>query len=124
MSLGAAVNLIDDILRGICLPLPTSLLDSIWNMHALHLLRIGYKRREETARGVPGDVAVEGPDAGLGVELEDEMAIRADELDIAALRVGGSHDGAIPGAEAFVEDVEVVAVEMHGVARGNTIVRT
>ena len=61
-----------------------------------------------------------GDKKGLGtwgsVKLDHEVAVAAHEMDVPPVRVGGAHDGAVPGSGAFVEDVEVVAMEMHWVA--------
>lgn len=53
---------------------------------------------------------------GSAVELEDKVAVAAHEVDVAPSRVGRADDGAVPGAGAFVEDVEVVAVQVDRVA--------
>ena len=50
------------------------------------------------------------------VKLDHEVAVAAHEMDVPPVRVGGAHYSAVPGAGAFVEDVEVVAVEVHWVA--------
>lgn len=61
---------------------------------------------------MPGDVAVEWPDAGVvGKELEDDECGGAvllrllEDLCVAAVGVGWTRDGAIPSAEAFSEDL-------------------
>ena len=70
---------------------------------------------------MPGDVAVEGPDARVvGEVLQDDVArrgggARLDELDVAALGVLLMDDGAVPGADALGQDVEVVPVQVHRV---------
>ena len=60
------------------------------------------------------------PHAGVvGVDLDDKIAGRVrralQELHIAPLRVLRVGDRSVPGAEAFRQDPEVVAVEVHGV---------
>ena len=102
-------------------PTNTGLLDTIRQHHLLqqgHLLdRVDIQARTD----MPGDMAMEGPDARIiGEVLEDDVAGRGggtplDELDVAALGVLLVDDGAVPGADALGEDVEVVAVEVHGV---------
>lgn len=74
------------------------------------------------ARGhVPGDVAVERPDARvIRVVLDDEMTRRGrrtglQDLDIPSGRVCWIDGGSVPSARPFVDDPEVVSVEMHGV---------
>ena len=71
---------------------------------------------------MPRDVAMERPDARvIGVVLQNNVARLseryglADDLHITALRVSLMGDRAIPETGAFGEDVEVVAVEVHGV---------
>ena len=62
---------------------------------------------------MPGDVAVEGPDTGVvGFELQGGEAAGADCLDVTTGWVLRVDCAAVPSASAFVENVEVVAVEM------------
>jgi hypothetical protein len=73
----------------------------------------GHDVHREAAGQVPGDVAVEWPDAWVvGFELDGGEATGADGLDIAASGVLLVADATVPGADAFVEDVHVVAVKM------------
>lgn len=69
---------------------------------------------------MPGDVAVEGPDARVaGVHLHDDVAEGLDHLHVAAHRVRGPHDvRAVVVARAGGEDVHVEAVGVHGVVAG------
>jgi hypothetical protein len=56
---------------------------------------------------------VEWPNAWVvGFELDGSKAAGADSLNITAGGVLLVADATIPGADAFVEDVHVVAVEM------------
>lgn len=73
---------------------------------------------------MPRDMAMERPDTGVvQVVLHDHVAVRADELDVAALRVGRVDDAAaVPVSRAFGEDLHVVAVEMHGMRGGRRII--
>ena len=70
---------------------------------------------------VPRDVAVERPHARVvGDVLQHDVArggggARLDDLDVAALGVLLVDDGAVPGADALGQDVEVVPVQVHGV---------
>jgi hypothetical protein len=74
---------------------------------------------------MPRDVAMQRPDTGvILVPLENNVAggdgcavegAGLHELDVTALSVVWVGDGAVPFADAFGEDVEVVAVEMLGV---------
>ena len=70
---------------------------------------------------MPGDVAMERPHAGvIGLVLEHDIARSGrgaglDELHVTTLGVGLMDDGTVPGADALGENVEIVAVEMHGV---------
>ena len=76
---------------------------------------------------MPRDMAMERPDAWIiRVVLEHDVArrcggARLDELDVAALRVLLMGDGAVPGADALGQDVEVVSVQVHGVRGGEFI---
>lgn len=70
---------------------------------------------------VPGDVAVERPDARVLVDLHDHVRGLGgadgvgQELHVAALGVRGVGHGAVPGAAADGEHVVVVAVDVHRV---------
>lgn len=70
---------------------------------------------------MPRDMAMERPHARIVREILQHDIPRSGrraglhELHVAALRVGLVHDGAVPGSDAFGQDVEVVSVEMHGV---------
>ncbi len=70
---------------------------------------------------MPRDMAMERPHARVVRDvLQHDIPrrgrrTRLHELDVATLRVGLVDDGAVPGADALGEDVEVVAVKMHGV---------
>lgn len=61
---------------------------------------------------MPGDVAVEGPDARVDdVHLHDDVPEGLHHLHVAALRVRRAHDGgAVVVAGACREDVHVYAV--------------
>jgi len=59
---------------------------------------------------VPGDVAVEGPDAGVvGIVLEHVVAVAADDVRVAARRVGRVGDRAVPLTGARGELIHVMA---------------
>lgn len=70
---------------------------------------------------MPRNVAMERPDAGIiSFVLQNDVAgvsrcAWADKLHVAALGVPLVNDGAVPETVAFGKDVEVVAVEVHGV---------
>ena len=64
-------------------------------------------------------MAVEWPHAWIVfLELENHVAVvacavgRGNDVDVAHLGVGWVDDGAVPGADARGEDIEVVAVKM------------
>lgn len=67
-------------------------------------------------------MAVKGPQAGIiRFELEHDVAAWTEHLGVATLRVGGVDDCcAVPVAVAFVEDLEVVAVEVEGLGEGGS----
>ncbi len=108
-------------------PIDTSLLDAI-RQHALLQQRLLLNGIDVQARAhMPRDVAMERPHAGVvGEVLQHDVAwggggAGLDELDVAALRVLLVHDGAVPGADALGEDVEVVPVQVHGVGGGEFV---
>lgn len=71
-------------------------------------------------RNMPSDMAVERPHPRIRqVDLQHDVAERRHNLRVPALRVGGVGDGAVPLAGALGKDVEVVAVDVHGV--GGTV---
>jgi len=57
----------------------------------------------------------------VGLELHCGKSASADGLDVAAGRILGVADAAVPGAGAFVEDVHVVAVEMERMGEGSLV---
>ena len=66
----------------------------------------------EAGRDVPGDVAVEGPDAWVvGVDLDHDVGWFGvadcywEQLDVASLGVLAVGDGAVEGSRALGEDV-------------------
>ena len=69
---------------------------------------------------MPGDVAMERPYPGvIGIELQHQVPGLGphpglDQLRVSPLRVLQVHC-AVPVADAFCQDPEIVAVEMHGV---------
>src|SRR6187431_1534932 len=67
-KLRAAVNLLGHVARRPRVPLVARALHRLGDAHLPHRLGLHDKRREEAARRVPGDVAVEAPDARVGVE--------------------------------------------------------
>ncbi len=66
-------------------------------------------------REMPRDVAVEGPHTRvIRIVLRDNMPIWPQHLGVATLRICGVDKGlAIVEAFAFVENVHVVAMEVH-----------
>lgn len=63
---------------------------------------------------MPGDVAVEGPNAGVvGLELQDNMSARPQHLCVPTLRIPGVYDRrAVPGTVTLMEDLKVMSVQM------------
>lgn len=70
---------------------------------------------------MPDDVAVKRPDARVPVKLHDEMAVAPDDVDVPPVGVGRAGDDAVPVAWPFVQDVGVVAVEVHWVTLGRNV---
>lgn len=114
------INLLHHILLRIRIPIRTSLRHDQRNLHLVDIGGALHECHKQALRQMPRDVAVERPRAGVvGVELEDHMPEGREVVRVAALRVGGVVDRhAVPFAEAVVEDVHVVAVEMHGLCVG------
>lgn len=112
-----AVDLIRHLSARELRPLAAGLLD-VARYHESLLQQVGAEHhlREEAAGRVPGDVAVEGPDAGVLVRvyLHHDEAVGGDHLDVAAhgiLRVERHGVGVVahPGSE----DVHVEAVGVY-----------
>lgn len=76
---------------------------------------------------MPRDVAMERPNARIvSIVLQHDVPgsgrrARLDELHVAALGVSLVDDGAVPSSDSFCKDVEVVAVQMHGVGGGEFV---
>ena len=71
---------------------------------------------------MPRDMAVKGPYAGIdGIVLCDDIPVWLQQLHVAPLRVAAVHDTAVPGADAFVQHVHVVAMQMHRVRRRGVV---
>ena len=115
------INLVHDIMTRIVSPSNTSLLDTVWQDPLLQerLLLDGVD--VQPGADMPCDVAMERPHAWVVcIILQHEVArcassTRLHELHVAALSVVLVCDGTVPGADAFGEDVEIVAMKMHGV---------
>ena len=116
-----AINLIDNILCRIIIPINTDLIHTLRNVSQLQQLRLLDRVNIQSRANMPRNMAMERPDAWvIGVVLQNDVAGLsscpwADDLHVAALGVLLVDDGAVPETGAFGEDVEVVAVEMHGV---------
>lgn len=98
-------------------PVLADISDSGRNAELLDLLGLNQQLGEETGGGVPGNVAVEGPDTRVlvGIELHDHVAAGTNLLDVAALGVLGVGDGSVPSqAVTLVKDVHVETMKMHG----------
>lgn len=108
-------------------PRDTGLLDAV-RQHALLQQRLLLDGVDVQARAhVPGDVAVEGPDARVVRHVLQHDVPRGgrgaglDDLHVAALGVLLVGDGAVPGADALGQDVEVVPVQVHRVGGGELV---
>ena len=108
-------------------PIDTSLLDTI-RQNSLLQQRLLLNRIDVQARtDMPRDMAMERPHARIiRLVLQHDVARHAggaalDELHVATLGVVLVGDCAVPGADALGQDVEVVAVEMHGVGGGEFV---
>lgn len=110
------VDLRHVVVVGVVPPVTASLRDGGGHVHLLHLLGLLEEVDVHALRRVPGDVAVHRPDTRVvELDLHDEVAVRADELRVATLRVARVDDLAVPLAHALGQDVHVVAVRVHGV---------
>lgn len=102
-------------------PVTAGLRDHAGNDSLLDQLGLLHDVDVETGADVPRDMAMQRPHARVvGVVLDDDEAgggprAGLDELHVPALRVGRVHNGTVPCANAFRENVEVVSVQMHGV---------
>ena len=102
-------------------PIHTSLLDTIRQHPLLQQRQRLNSINIQTRANMPRNMAMERPHARIiRIVLQDDISrsgrtARLDDLHVATLRVGLMGYFAVPGADAFGEDVEIVAVEMHGV---------
>ena len=130
------IDLVDKISTGELVPVGASLRDSVWNFSIAGGQGAGLLEEidVETSTDVPGDVAVEGPHAGVVGLVADYDIPRGDlaggldfaGLDgdhIAAVGVAGiGGDGrAVPFADTGADGPEVVAVKMHRVGDGSGV---
>ena len=113
------VNLIDDIIASVNRPVSTNLVDDPRQDPLLQQVSLFDGVDVQASTNVPGDVAMERPDAGIvGRILQDDVAgisggAVLEHLDVAALRVLRVIDFTVPGTDALGEDVKIVAVQMH-----------
>lgn len=124
-TLQAGIYLLHHIRVGVCRPVSTRLSHDQGDGHIfLDIDRALQDIRIQATRNMPGDVAMEGPDAGVvGVDLPYDVAVGREHLHIAPQRVVGVGDGgAVPVPGSFVQDKHVVAVKMHGMGRRRGVV--
>jgi len=98
-------------------PLTTSLGQGVREMQVLLDRRALLEQVDVHALGdVPRHVTVQRPHARVvEVDLDDEVAVRPDELRVATLWVGLVDDRrAVPASDALGEDLHVVAVDVPG----------
>lgn len=75
--------------------------------------------RKQPCRGMPGNMAVKRPHPGIArrVKLEHDVSTPPNQEDVAALGVGWPDDCfVVPLAGAFVQEIHVEAVKMHGMS--------
>ena len=102
-------------------PVNTSLLHTSGKDPLLQERRLLNRIDVQTRADMPRDMAMERPHARIvRVILEHDIARRAssarlNDLHIATLGICLVNDCAVPGSDALGQDVEIVAVEMHGV---------
>jgi len=130
--LQSRIYLIQDHFRSISVPIIAKLkllipkcllLDILWSLQDLH---------EKPSTDVPSEMAMQRPGAWIILYKLQYQVRRLNSaggvscilhlMDIAAQRVLRICHNAIPLAEAFSQDVVVMAVEMHGVAANETVV--
>ena len=106
-------------------PVTACLRDGGWDNALLDQIDLLHGIDVETCAHVPSNVAVKRPDTGIvGVVLNDQVrrhdgtvdyARGQQDLHISSLRVLDVSNSTIPLADAFSENVEVVAMKMHRV---------
>lgn len=81
--LRAAIDLLGDVCLGPFRPVPARLRNGTGNLELLDLVGLHDELHEEAGGGMPCNMAVEGPDAGVvAVELEDDVAVWTDHLHV------------------------------------------
>lgn len=85
------------------IPIFARLRHDVWNLHLSDLRRPLQDVHRVTHTGVPGDVAVVWPHAGIvRVDLDDEVSVPAEHVRVPADRVGGIDQSAtVPVAGSF-----------------------
>ena len=129
-SLLPRINLINHILRRVRVPRIAHIVNDRREDPLLQQGGLLNRVDIQTTTDVPGDMAMEGPGAWVvGVVLQHNVrggtvGLGAlDKLGVAALGVGSVGNGlAVPFAVTFGEDVEIVAVQMHGVGGDEVVV--
>jgi hypothetical protein len=117
-NLQTRIDLVYNSSVGVCRPVTAGLSHDIWNLHLVGDIRRVDKQVDVHAfTNVPRDVTVEGPDTPvIKLDLNNEEAVRLNELSVTALRVLRVCDGyAIPSSDALVEDLHVETVDVHGI---------
>ena len=115
------INLVYHCMTRIGRPINTSLLNTSGQNPLLQKRRLLNRINIQARTDMPRDMAMERPDARIIREiLQHDITRRArratlDELHVAPLGIGLVGDCSVPGTDALGQDVEVVAVEMHGV---------
>lgn len=136
--LKSRVDYVHDVLPCPCRPVPTRLRHDVRQRDLVHEVTLDEVEVHAFGR-VPCDVAVEGPytraaiplacgtstidgirHSLVQVPLEDRVSQRRQRPDVAARRVLGVLDRAVPVAEPRVQDLHVVPVKVHGVHGGET----
>jgi hypothetical protein len=114
LVLQARVDLRDDVTACPRTPVSAGLCHDVWQLaFFLNVCRPFENVDVHAFRDVPCHMTVESPDTWIvELELNDKVALWADDLCVTALRIGCVADCPVPTADAFCEDLHVVAVNV------------
>lgn len=144
-DLQARVNLVGHVLVGPCTPVLASLRHCAWDIVVLDIIRTLNDIDVQAGADMPGDVAVERPDAGIvGEELHHNerwgsiLLGLLEDLRVTAIGVTWIGDGAVPGAETFRKDLvyfllvsftllgreipTIMSVQVHGMSNEGEVI--
>jgi len=129
LDLETRVNLVDKVAVGPGIPCRAKISCNLWEGL---LSNVGWSLQDvnvQTTADVPGNVAMGGPDSWIilsplenNVRWSGGVWSRANELDVAHLRVAGVGDCAVPCTNTLIKDMEVVTMDVNWMSAKSKVV--